>query len=240
MIKEIIRNSLSALGYTVQKSNVLAAFTMNGALARCAKRGLKAGTVIDVGASDGRWTIDCMKVFPDASYLLIEAQEPHKLHLDKLVREKSNVQYVIAAAGKSEGKIFFDNSALFGGLASEKPLDEQCIEVPMVTIDNEIEKRNLRPPYVIKLDTHGFEVPILEGARETIKQSSLIIVECYNYKVTSNSLRYFEMCSYMKELGFLTVELVDFVLRDHDSSFWQMDAFFIPSTSNEFKVNSFE
>jgi FkbM family methyltransferase len=192
-----------------------------------------------VGASDGRWARECLKYIPQANYLLIEAQEPHKEGLDKLRQEKSNVDYVLAAAGGREGKIYFDNSDLFGGLASNVPFNEKSVEVPVITIDQEIRKRNFKGPYVIKLDTHGFEVPILEGAAEVVKNSSLIIIESYNYKLTDTSLRYFEMCDYMKRLGFLSIELVDLVLRDNDSSFWQMDIFFIPANSKEFASNSF-
>jgi hypothetical protein len=36
---------------------------------------------------------------------------------------------------------------LFGGLASKTPFDKNCIEVPVVTIDNEIKKRNLKPHF---------------------------------------------------------------------------------------------
>jgi len=239
MIKTILKKAFSSFGYTISKHSEDSDLTMNAALARCVKRGLDVNTVIDVGASDGRWSRDCMKHIPNAKYLLIEAQEPHKSALDNFRREKTNVDYVLAAAGHKEGKIYFDNSALFGGLASNTPFDEGSIEVPVVTIDHEIKKRNLKGPYLIKLDTHGFEVPILEGARETLKNSSLVIIESYNYRLTDTSLRYFEMCNYMHQLGFLSIELVDLSLRDRDSSFWQMDVFFIPANSKEFTSNSF-
>jgi FkbM family methyltransferase len=48
------------------------------ALWRVATRDLEIGTVIDVGASDGRWSDVCAKHYPDAHYLLIEAQDPHE------------------------------------------------------------------------------------------------------------------------------------------------------------------
>src|SRR5688572_939285 len=124
MIKKIIKKAFNAAGYTIEKSNDKVGFTMNGALARCVQRGLLVNTVIDVGASDGRWTRDCMKYLPGANYLMIEAQEPHREALDKLCRERPNARFVLAAAGHKEGKIYFDNSALFGGLASQTPLSE--------------------------------------------------------------------------------------------------------------------
>jgi FkbM family methyltransferase len=240
MIKALIQKVLNASGYKLEKFNSATALTMTGALARCKTRGIQVNTVIDVGASDGSWTRDCLKYFPNANYLLIEAQEPHKNALEKLSISKKNVQYVLAAAGKTKGKIYFDNSSLFGGLASETPLDGGSIEVPVVSIDEEIKRLNLKGPYLIKLDTHGFEVPILEGAQKTLSEASLAIIETYNFKLTDSSLRFYEMCEFMKVRGFLCIEMVDFILRKRDLAFWQMDSFFVPSTSQEFNHQSFD
>lgn len=240
MIKKAVKQVFSALGLRKQESNIYGDLTMDAALARCKNRGVKIGTVVDVGASNGSWTERCLKNFPDASYLLVEAQQPHQAALEEFIKGKPRVSYVIAAAGRTEGKIYFDASDLFGGLASETPLEGPSIEVPVIAIDKELARRNLKGPYAVKLDTHGFEVPILEGASSTLKNASLVIIETYNFKLTSSSLRYFEMCAYMKELGFLPIETVDIMRRDRDGALWQMDTFFIPATSDEFKSNTFD
>lgn len=149
------------------------------------------------------------------------------------------MDYILKAAGRNNGFIYFDNSDLMGGEASETPFKKNCITVPVTSIDEEVKKLNLKPPYLIKLDTHGFEIPIIEGALNTIKDAELVIIETYNYKLTNNSLKYFEMCDYMEKLGFSSIEMVDFLLRTNDNSFWQMDTFFIRSDRKEFTYNSF-
>ena len=111
--------------------------------------------------------------------------------------------------------------------------------MPVISLDTVIEKRQLKPPYLLKLDTHGFEVPILEGAKDVLKHSELVIIETYNYKLTDDSLKYYEMCKYMEDLGFSTIEMVDFMQRTYDNSFWQMDTFFIPSNHKAFTYNSY-
>lgn len=110
----------------------------------------------------------------------------------------------------------------------------------MVSVDSEVEKRNLKPPYLLKLDTHGFEVPILEGARKTLASASLVIIEAYNYQLNPDSLKFYELCDYMDKLGFGVVEIADPLLRKYDHSFWQMDIFFIPKASPSFSYNSYE
>ena len=52
--------------------------------------------------------------------------------------------------------------------------------VRQTTIDHEIGASSLPGPYMIKLDTHGYEVPILCGATETLRNTNLLVIETYN------------------------------------------------------------
>ncbi len=209
-------------------------FTMFRALKRCTERGLKANTVIDVGASNGSWSEECLHILPQAKYLLVEAQVAHQEQLDVFSNKYANAEYVLAAASNREGKIYFNDQDLFGGQASETAYDEKAFSVPAITIDKEVAKRGLPGPYVIKLDTHGYEVPILEGAENTLKQTSLVIIETYMYPISNISLKHHEMCTYMEKLGFAPIEMVDFMLRSYDKSLWQMDTFFVKNTDKAF------
>ena len=219
---------------------VRAEVSMLAALERCSQRDIKIRTVIDVGASDGRWALMVRKFFPDAYYFLIEAQDGHEKVLEKIRSKYKNIDYIVSAAGDYNGTVYFDAGDPFGGLASHTPLEKNCIEVPMVMIDSLVKERSLTPPFLLKLDTHGFEVPIFEGAKETLKKTALIVVEAYNFKLTSKSLRFHEMCSYMESLGFRCIDLCDPIHRPNDRAFWQMDLLFIPSDRKEFLSNSYE
>lgn len=212
--------------------------TMRGGLKRCSQRGINPRTIIDIGASNGQWSKLCMETFPEADYLLVDAQDAHTDDLKKFVNKNKNAQFIVAAAGKKDGKIYFDNHAKLGGLASDTPF-KNGVEVPVISLDNEVKRKQLKGPYLLKLDTHGFEVPILDGAKEIMKSAELIIMETYNFQITNDSLKYYQMCAYMEELNFSPIEMVDLMLRKNDKSFWQMDTFFIPSDSKEFKHNSY-
>lgn len=242
-MKKVIKYLLYKLGFQIQRvSNRSSYFTMEGALKRCIERGLNVNTVIDIGASTGRWSKMCMKHLPQANYLLVEANLLHEKELIHFKKDLFNVDYVLAAAAKDDGEIYFDNRKLFGGVGSETPFRGYGIVVPAISIDNEIRRRNLKPPYLIKLDTHGFEVPILEGASETVKSAELIIIETYNYQLggREKALKYFQMSEYMEKLGFSSVEMVNFGLRSYDNSFWQMDTFYIPSSNKIFSYRYYE
>ncbi len=238
MMKEHIAQFFQKFGYEIRRID--RSHSMVGALMRCVNRGVEVNSIIDVGASDGRWSETCMYFFPNARYLLFEAQLAHQNGLEQFCKKNSNASYILAAAGNRTGKIFFDHSDLFGGFASEVPLNNHYREVLVTTIDAEVNKRGLKPPFLIKLDTHGFEIPILDGAVQTIPMAGLIIIETYNYQLTPESKKYFEMSQYMEGLGFSPIEVVDLLLRKKDHSLWQMDTFFIPSKSKEFDYHLYE
>lgn len=252
MFKKLIQSFFNSFGYQLNKISSIPekyiekivhtpnTFTMDYAIQRCKKRNIEIATVIDVGASDSRWSVECMQHYPNAFYHLIEAQEPHKPALEAFKQKNTNVNYIIAAAGSKVGEIYFDNSGLFGGLASDSPLAQNHIVVPVTTIDVEIAKHGLQAPYLIKLDTHGYEIPILEGAVETLKNANLVIIETYNFQIAKDSLRFWEMCAYMEKLGFLPIDMVDFMQRAKDNAFWQMDIFFVKKNNIAFSSNDYE
>lgn len=214
-------------------------FSMADGLKRSHGRNIDIASVIDVGASDGRWSESCIVHYPQARYLLIEAQQAHEEGLRAFKTRYTKADYIIAAAGNRQGEIYFNSSDLWGGLAMEEATSDNLIKVPVTSIDHEVAQRKLQPPYLIKLDTHGYEVPILEGAKETLKQTNLVIMEVYNFQIAKNSLRFWEMCAYMEKLGFLPIDMSDFTHRKKDNSFWQMDIFFARSDRPEFSFKDY-
>ena len=43
----------------------------------------------------------------------------------------------------------------------------------------------------------------------------------------------------MSDIGFFPIEIADLMLRGYDGALWQMDTFFAPSSSSEFKYTKF-
>jgi FkbM family methyltransferase len=212
---------------------------MRAALAKAAGRGPAVGTIIDVGASDGRWSETARQYFPAAAILLIEANGAHRAGLESFRRRVPRSDFILAAAGNTVGQLFFDGSDPFGGLASTEAI-ERSSPVPATTIDHEVAARSLPGPYLIKLDTHGFELPILQGAEATLRRTDLLIVEVYNFTLCRGALRFYEMCGHLAELGFRPIDLCDPTHRPQDGVFWQCDIFFARSDRCEFLSNTYD
>ena len=244
-------NSMSSIEYLFQ-SVITKLFrnsndTMTMGLSRSKNRGHIINTVIDVGASNGSWTLLCKKYFPNAFYFLIEAQVAHEDSLKKLKSKTANVDYIIKAAGDNVGVVYFDDRDPFGGVASHKSFDKvSMVVVPMTTVDNVVKERKLEPPFLLKLDTHGFEIPILNGALETLRNTEVLVIEAYNFKLTAYdsksenvAIKFYELCMYLENKGFRCIDIMDILRRPNDNALWQMDFVFIKDNNKIFAKNDY-
>ncbi|MCW4016769.1 MAG: FkbM family methyltransferase [Candidatus Bathyarchaeota archaeon] len=210
------------------------------ALTRIFKRELEIKSVIDVGASDGSWSKMCMGHIPDASYFLVEAQNYHLDALDTFCSNNINAQYILSAAGDYEGECFFDDTDPFGGCASHSPNEQAQTSFPMTTLDSAVNNAGLNGPYLLKLDTHGFEVPILNGAQQLLTQANLVVIETYIFKLNQDALLFHEMCTDMARRGFRVVDFSEPLWREKDMALWQWDLFFIRDNNPVFNSNSYK
>jgi FkbM family methyltransferase len=211
--------------------------SLRSALARCKSRGTQIQTIIDVGASNGCWSMTAKDFFPNAYCFLFEAQSCWEAALQQLKASRSDVDYLLAVAGEKSGDVYFLTNDPLGGVAlySEPPSEHR--RLPCTTIDLEVEKRKLQGPFLLKLDTHGFEKPIFEGAEKTLKQTELIVVETYNFNIAPTCLRFHEIIAYLETKGFRCVDMCDPMWRPLDQALWQFDLFFIPASHPLFKAN---
>lgn len=213
--------------------------THESALRRLKARHIAVNSVIDVGASNGCWSEALLPHYPDARYLCVEAQAVHEPALRSFIAQHANAEFVLAAAGGEEGSIYFDATDPFGGIASSTALGSGGTTVPMITIDSQVAARSLRPPFLIKLDTHGFEMPILAGAEETLKHTNVLVIEAYNFDITPSAVRFSELCSRLEAQGFRCADLFDVMYRPSDNALWQMDLIFIRADRPEFRSNAY-
>lgn len=209
---------------------------------RFASLDLPINVVIDVGAAAGTWSTKASIVWPYASYLLVEPLVERKSVLESLASQHSNFRYFPFAAGNATSSLdFLITEDLDGsGVASSISDRSQVRSVPVIRLDDVVKENNKKGPYVVKLDTHGFEVPIIEGCSGFLNEVSLFIIECYGFKIADNSLLFWEMCQYMDRLGFRLFDIVDVMYRPRDGAFWQCDAFFIKNTNEIFNYNKYK
>jgi FkbM family methyltransferase len=239
-VKSLIQAAARRAGYEIRRIETQPNGLMGPSLKRLAMHH-PVQTVIDVGASDGRWSLMAQQSFPDAAFLLFEAQEgPYADALRGLAASDSHMHAVLAAAGDHSGTIHFDARLADGGVASPEPTGPHDIVVPLTTVDAEVARLGLTGPYLLKLDTHGYEVPILAGASTVLADAAMLVIEAYNFQLTPTSLQFYEMCDYLAQRGFRVIDLVDPMWRPRDGAFWQMDVIYLRADQPEFQSSTYD
>lgn len=212
--------------------------SMSAALERLALLSPAIDLIIDVGASNGMWARVAGKSYPESKFLLIEANPVHLESLKKNLRRDPRMSFILKACGESDGMIFFDASDDFGGLAYPEKIHKDMIEVPVVSLDTAVSDFSFSNA-LIKLDTHGIEMPILRGAVNLLQKTEALIIEAYNFELLDGSLRFFELCAELQKLGFLPVDIVDVMRRPGDLALWQMDLVFLRKNHPVFNSRSY-
>lgn len=245
LIKKTVKNLIRNAGWDLRKLDesrreILARSTMKGALKWLGESGIPVVTVLDVGASNSCWSDECMTFVNAENYILFEPQPVHARELEAFARKSPiNVKIVKKAVGSREGTTFFDATEPLAGALSTSA-GENMIEVPITTIDSTVEEFSTNGPFLLKLDTHGYEPSILKGAEKTLNRCSVLIIEAYNFQITEEAILFWELCAFLAKKGFRCVDLVDLLHRERDSALWQMDIVFISDKWDGFNFPTYK
>lgn len=239
-ILKLANSLLKPVGARIVRSSK-SDLNMDSMVQRLAQRKVPIQSVIDIGASDGKWSIDCMKHFPAANYLAVEPLEERKKALEANKRRFSNFDYALCVAGDVDGgEVSLNVTNDLDGSTVEGENSGVSRSCPVRTIDSLVSETNLPGPYLLKFDTHGYELPILSGSPDVLQRTTAIIMEVYNFKLTPGSLRFHEMCAHLEELGYRPADIAEPILRLHDGAFWQVDILFLNIDSDVFKYQHYQ
>jgi FkbM family methyltransferase len=155
--------------------------------------GKRRMTAIDVGANKGFWTKALIASYGDRvehSYMIDASPENYRELTnrdDSLLLEDYDFAKSTAfhfAVGEKIGSITLhtneDGSPLSSVFKTEFDygFDPQKVEivVPLDTIDNFVEKQNIKHVDVLKIDTEGYEFPVLLGATGCFERAMIDVV----------------------------------------------------------------
>ena len=239
LAQKLRRTRHHSVGENTPEWIIFQAASTDRALERIVKRGMQIGTVVDVGASNGSWSEVCMRHFPAADYLLLEAQSCHVDELEAFCKKFPQARYILAAAGNEDGFCYFDDGDPFGGLASNEATRHCKTKLPMLQLDTVVKNDKLKGPFLLKLDTHGFELQIIQGAEALLLHAELAIIESYIFRLNDKALLAHELCAEMDKRGFQLIDFSEPMWRSKDMALWQWDLFFVKKTHPVFQSNTY-
>ncbi len=198
MIKKIIRVALGKLGYEIRRKD------KSGFYASYLSQICKPKTVFNVGVGYG--TPELYKAYPAASFFLIEPLLEFQNTLERLSGE-INCRIYCKAIGATAGTKEI-NIEMNPELASFKdrprtdaPLGKRQVEV--TTLDAIFrENPDIETPILLKVDVEGCELEVLEGAKQLLQLTDIVIVEASVAKRFENSCAFEDVILFMKENGF--------------------------------------
>lgn len=149
-------------------------------------KGVRYGTVVDIGCADGHFVLNHLSVLGDAVPLNIDANRIYEDSL-KAIREVLGGHYRICAIADREGEIEITES-VHPYWSSVRPagdvywsrvndLIKNKVKVPATTLDALVKELSLKPPFLLKLDVQGAEKAALQGARSVLENSSVVVCE---------------------------------------------------------------
>ena len=183
----VARRGLGHLGLDIRRVRHVPSHTLLGLRERPIR------SVIDVGANVGQFARTMRRIFPDATLYCFEPLGGSFAELESWARAQPTdaVRPFRMALGDAVGTVPMHHHVEFSPassiLASTHELDEQfpktrakaVEEVPLSTLDAVLGELETPPveEILLKIDTQGYEEPVLRGAARTLKRVRACIVE---------------------------------------------------------------
>jgi FkbM family methyltransferase len=171
------------------------------------KVGLPCNVVYDIGARHGYWS-EYMSRHIKAEFILFEANEEHASRLKDrgfrfftgvLSDRDKEVQWF--GKGATGDSYYKENTSVYDNVES--------VTKRATTLDKLIKHQSLPLPDVIKLDTQGSEIDIMEGAQKALDHATFVYIECSLVDYNKGAPQLTEMISYMKSRDFVPCDVCE-------------------------------
>lgn len=169
-------------------------------------------TFIDVGANDGLYTLFASRnVGPTGRVIALEpsSREFARLERNLLLNHPTNVRVLRSAASNREGfgtlriaGFGHEGQNTLGGFAYSVEQDG-AEEIPLVTLDNVVNRYGLERIDVIKMDTEGGELRVLEGSQGILAtQKPVILLEILDAALVHQDASRGAVLSFLESFGY--------------------------------------
>ena len=206
--------------------------SLHAFLTKISRSGLDIKTVFDVGACKGDWSVEYKQTLTDSQFFLFEANHKWAASL-----EETGFPYVCGTVLSKPGKEFvefYDEQSTGASYYKENTGwfdDKFSAKYACTTLDEIISKYNLPIPDLVKLDTQGAELDILDGAKSIIGKTTLIYAECPLINFNTGAPNIYEYMTYFLNNDYIPIDC--FELHKLENVFTHMDILFMQKEAKE-------
>lgn len=170
---------------------------------------ISINTFIDIGASTGNVSKVIHHMFPHAKIYAFEPIENEFRILTSKIISKNFIAKNIALSNFSGETDFYVNDFL--PMSSFFPLEAKYnnksqtkkIKVKTTTLDEYFKDKDVKNEIMLKLDTQGSELLVLEGGKKLLKKVGIVHVETAFIKRYKNQAMFHDLYSFLIKHGFI-------------------------------------
>lgn len=204
-------------------------------LERARRSGFVPRTVIDIGASDGRWSESCLEIFPDARYLLFDALPDHAPALGAFANRHRNATTYSLALGECPGKMSLNVHGHQSSLLSSCDFQGGRLTLDIHMLDDLTDDLGLEGPILFKADVQGYELNVIRGATRVLTMTELALLEVSYRRIYEGAPLAHEVITAMGSYGFRIFDVCSYDQRPFDGALAQSDIVFARPTSGLFR-----
>lgn len=140
-------------------------------ISRLKQLGFCPSYIVDVGAYKGDWTKRTLDIFPDSTFVMIEAQSSKIRELEDVRVQHANVSLECALLGdeKRHDVVFFEMETGSSIYKENTNVARTVSHLQMDTLDNVMDKYPIDGECFLKMDVQGAELDVLRGAQNFLK-----------------------------------------------------------------------
>lgn len=168
-------------------------------------------TFIDVGAHDGNISRVINYMFPQSTIFAFEPLKQKRDLIKSKIGPGNLIVETLALSNHVGSKNFYEYdypaaSSFLKPNLERKDFTKKIAKtysVRITTLDKYFDKKKLKKPIFIKLDTQGTENLIIKGGQKVLRQVSLIIIEASFVKSYEDQCLFDEVYEALVKLGFV-------------------------------------
>ena len=208
--------------------------TVGGLLAHLAPC-FRPGTIVDIGAYVGEWSLRAGAIFHEARFVMIDGNPENETALQDARRSLGNrAEYVIALLGPDtrDEVVFYQMASGSSLLPEMTTVARRELSLPMRTLDTVCADHVGDSPFLLKLDVQGFELELLKGGPKTLERAEVVILETSVLPYNDGAPSFTDVVLFMEQSGFAVYDFCGQFRRQTDQTLFQTDVVFVRHDSD--------